>query len=202
MKKVPRLDERGEQKVWQGKPQFDTQIIAAEDRPLLERWVPIQEKRFMYELTASFLLLPSAPGVGHPIKNLQAQFQPMFPEGERLGRRNGEMLADWAHGKKVQRGAAEAQRSAPQTQQTPGDGRTTKASPEELVARYEERVAAIESLDALQDFQAGANTMKFVEQLKANYPLLHERVVAANSAAFRKLAPQDGELFEAESENG
>lgn len=101
MQRKPKLDRNGEPSMWNGKPQFETVIIPAEDRPLLERWAPICEKRFMYEMTVSFLLLPSAAGVGHPIKNLQDQFKPMFPEGQRLGVENGRMLAEWSHGRKL-----------------------------------------------------------------------------------------------------
>ena len=92
MKREPKLDRDGQPKMWNGQIQYETKITPAEDRPLLERWAPICEKRFMYEMTVSFLLLPSAAGVGHPIKNLQDQFKPMFPEGQRLGVENGRML--------------------------------------------------------------------------------------------------------------
>ncbi|HLC07975.1 MAG TPA: hypothetical protein VJK06_01675, partial [Methyloceanibacter sp.] len=101
LRQVPQLDNNGEPKMWNGKPQMKTEVVAAADRPLLDRWVPICEKRFMYEMTVSFLLLPGQPGVGHPIKNLQDQFLPMFPEGGQLGVINGAALAAWSHGRKT-----------------------------------------------------------------------------------------------------
>lgn len=60
-------------------------------------WVPITEKRFMYELTVSFTMRPDAPGVGVPIK-LQDQHRPFFPDGEPITERSGEMLGAWARG--------------------------------------------------------------------------------------------------------
>lgn len=60
-------------------------------------WAPICEKRFMYEMTASFLLLDDAPGVPRPIK-LQDQHKPFFPETEPISERSGQMLAEWARG--------------------------------------------------------------------------------------------------------
>lgn len=75
-------------------------VIPAEERPLTERWEPICEKRFMYEMTASFTLLPSQPGIPIPIK-LQDQHRPAFPDGQAIGEEAGESLAKWAHGGKV-----------------------------------------------------------------------------------------------------
>jgi hypothetical protein len=60
-------------------------------------WVPICEKNFMYELTASFLLSPDHPGVPQPIK-LQAQHAPMIDTTQPLTERAGELLARWAGG--------------------------------------------------------------------------------------------------------
>lgn len=60
-------------------------------------WQPLCEKRFMYEMTASFLLKPDYPGIPHPIK-LQDQHRPAFPSGKQIGREAGEALAAWAGG--------------------------------------------------------------------------------------------------------
>lgn len=72
-----------------------TTVVAAADRPILERWQAIAEKRFAYELTASFLLLPDNPGVPLPLK-LQEQHKAAFPAGERVSERSGAKLAEWA----------------------------------------------------------------------------------------------------------
>lgn len=74
-----------------------TLVVAAKDRPLKERWQPICEKRFMYEMTASFLLLDGQPGIPVPIK-LQDQHKPAFPEGSHINENAGVVLAQWAHG--------------------------------------------------------------------------------------------------------
>lgn len=63
----------------------------------LDGWVPICEKTLPYELTTSFLLVPSEPGVPHPIK-LQEQHRPYFPAGKPISRHAGERLAAWASG--------------------------------------------------------------------------------------------------------
>lgn len=67
-------------------------------RPL--GWVPICEKRFMYEMTASFTLVPDAPGCplfSLPHK-LQEQHRPFFPEGKPIGEDAGRAIAEWSRG--------------------------------------------------------------------------------------------------------
>jgi hypothetical protein len=63
----------------------------------LDGWVPICEKTLPYELTASFLLMASAPGVPHPIK-LQQQHRVLFPLDEPITEESGRRLAAWASG--------------------------------------------------------------------------------------------------------
>lgn len=81
-------DERGREK---------TVIIQAKDMPPAERWSPICERRFPYELTLSIVLTPQNPGYPVPIK-LQRQHHAMFPEGTQIGEQAGKMLRDWALG--------------------------------------------------------------------------------------------------------
>lgn len=67
-------------------------------RPL--GWVPICEKRFMYEMTASFTLTPDRPGIPHfdlPHK-LQSQHRGMFTDKEPISEQAGRALAEWAKG--------------------------------------------------------------------------------------------------------
>lgn len=162
----PELDFNGDPKMRNGQPVTKMVVVPAADRPLLERWAPICEKRFMYEMTVSFLLLPSAPGVGHPIKNLQDQFKPMFPEGHRLGVRNGEALAQWSTGA---------------TARPPIDVSTASGWTEQ----YELDVADASDLEELTMVQArGA---KAIAKLKEPHPELHQRVLDANAAAFSRL---------------
>lgn len=86
--------------------------LRAEERVRLEKddkgktvvvpigWQPICEKRFMYDMTASFLLSPGAPGIPEPIK-LQEQHREFFPSARPITRTSGETLANWAAGGKA-----------------------------------------------------------------------------------------------------
>jgi hypothetical protein len=67
-------------------------------RPL--GWMPICEKRFLYEMTASFTLTPDKPGVPHfdlPHK-LQRQHRGMFTDTAPISEESGRLLAEWAAG--------------------------------------------------------------------------------------------------------
>ena len=63
----------------------------------LDGWVPICEKNLPYELTASFLLMASRPGVPLPIK-LQEQHKALFPLDAPITEQSGAKLAQWAAG--------------------------------------------------------------------------------------------------------
>ena len=63
----------------------------------LDGWVPICEKTLPYELTASFLLMASRPGVPLPIK-LQEQHRALFPLDQPITEDSGRRLAEWARG--------------------------------------------------------------------------------------------------------
>jgi len=79
-------------------------------RPL--GWVPICEKRFAYEMTASFTLTADNPGKPnfHLPHKLQEQHRAFFREGEFIDERAGAAIAEWARGSK---GAPEKQESTP-----------------------------------------------------------------------------------------
>lgn len=62
-----------------------------------EGWIPIAEKNLPYEMTASFLLKASNPGVPIPIK-LQRQHRDLFDLTKPIGRSAGDALAKWAAG--------------------------------------------------------------------------------------------------------
>ncbi len=67
-------------------------------RPL--GWMPICEKRFMYEMTASFTLTPDRPGMPNYAlaKRIQDQHLSMFPEDRPIGEDAGSALRAWAAG--------------------------------------------------------------------------------------------------------
>ncbi|GEP09873.1 AAA family ATPase [Methylobacterium gnaphalii] len=100
-----------------------TVIIPAKDLPVEERWVPIVEKRFPYELTTSLLLTPLNPGVPIPIK-LQSQHRSAVPLDRQLSEETGRALAAWARGEPA--AAAEPRRQAPApTKAAPPAARST-----------------------------------------------------------------------------
>ncbi|ASY64447.1 hypothetical protein SJ05684_c30230 [Sinorhizobium sojae CCBAU 05684] len=67
-------------------------------------WVPICEKRFMYEMTMSFTVTPDNPGVpliedGQAVHGkIQSQHLPFFPAGKRVDEECGRKLRAWARG--------------------------------------------------------------------------------------------------------
>ena len=63
----------------------------------LDGWVPVTEKNLPFELTASFLLTPSAPGIPKPIK-LQEQHRALFPLDKPITEESGRGIAEWARG--------------------------------------------------------------------------------------------------------
>lgn len=94
---VPQTNPDGSPKMWNGKQSTKMVITPASELPVGERWVPICEKRFPFEITTSLLLTPQDPGVPIPRK-LQSQHRPFFPEGRRISRESGRALAAWAMG--------------------------------------------------------------------------------------------------------
>lgn len=67
-------------------------------------WFPIQEKRFSYEMTASFTLQPTAPGVVDltlPHK-VQDQHRMSFLPGQHISVDAGAKLAAWARGDDIE----------------------------------------------------------------------------------------------------
>lgn len=74
-----------------------TKIVKKQTSTGLDGWVPISEKNLPYELTASFLLLATNPGIPNPIK-LQSQHREMFPQGQPIDENAGKRIAQWAKG--------------------------------------------------------------------------------------------------------
>lgn len=122
MTKVP--DGRGGEK---------TVIVQASDRPLLERWEPVCAKDFMFEVTTSMLLLPTAPGVPMPVK-IQEQHRPAFPDGQPITEEAGRVLAEWAAGGMTD--------GAPSPQPQPSAEDRAMAWAEKFIADQQARVDA------------------------------------------------------------
>jgi len=87
-------------------------------RPL--GWMPICEKRFMFEMTASFTLTPDRPGIPHfdlPHK-LQQQHRSMFTDTKPIGEDSGAALAEWARGGAPARTVAQFKPTEPMDETT------------------------------------------------------------------------------------
>lgn len=167
-----------------GKERTAVKVIPAADRPVNERWEPICEKRFMYEMTASFVLVPSAPGVGIPLK-LQEQHRACFPEGEQIGPQSGTRLAEWASGSADASGAASSNPRASSGEQS-GD-QDPEAAREAWMQTYLGKVAACTSLEGLQELQAGVS--KALQKYREGDPVRWEKITEAHGAAFERLDP-------------
>jgi hypothetical protein len=172
--KKPKLDRDGNQEMWKGKPAFVTEVIAAADRPLNERWQPICEKRFPYEITTSLLLLPGNPGVPIPLK-LQEQHKAAFPDGRPITAEAGRFLASWAKGEPVT------------SEQTRG-----RQTPQDWTAQYKNDVRDCTTIDDLMTLQSkSANALA---KLQREHPDLHEQAVEAGTKRAAEL--QEGAFSE------
>lgn len=182
---VPQFDQRGEPIMWNGKQKTKTVVEQA-------GWTPICEKRFMYEMTVSFMFHPEQPGVGHPIKNLQSKFRPMFPPGELLGIKNGEALADWSRGRKKEIGRDQSGASdAPPPSPPPAAGKSTTA--DQWVETYLAKVRATQTRDDLRDLQMDDANMKAIEKLRTGHPALHTKILDEHQRQYAQLVVAEEE---------
>lgn len=97
----------------------------------LDGWMPVCEKNLPYELTVSFLLLATKPGVPLPIK-LQEQHRSMFPTGVAVTEESGRKVAAWASGG-TPREAPNPEPTQPKTEK-PTNGTSGTLSETELEA--------------------------------------------------------------------
>lgn len=123
-------------------------------------WTPICEKRFMFEMTASFTLIAEQPGVPQydlPHK-LQAQHRAFFPDKQPITEDAGKRLAAWARG---------------------GAARTGQDTAKPLLQRAEDNAAhGIEAYKAF--FSALTNDER--KQLAGDHERLKAVAVAADQA--------------------
>lgn len=187
MENQPQFNSDGSPRMFNGKQVTKSVVIPAADRPPLERWQPICEKRFMYEMTCSFLLLPERPGFGVPIKRLQSAFKSIFDEGGKmLGRAEGEALAQWSMGRAKTAinarppgsGAQnESQRTDPAADQ---NGQPAKRTTEQMVDDYIAALKKTTSIDQMLEFQQSASG--FVEKIRNNpdHSKHYDRIIEQN----------------------
>lgn len=133
-----------------------TVIVQPKDMKPEDRWVPICEKRFMYEMTLSLILTPQQPGIPIPIK-LQEQHRAAVPLDQCLSEQTGHQLAEWARGgdaKPQERPAAQshpkpAPSAVPPYKQRAEDMMNNpKATAAQLRAWWKDTAAERESMDA------------------------------------------------------
>ena len=129
---------RAEEKIEMVKVDGKMEVRKKQSAVGLDGWVPICEKNLPYELTASFLLMASNPGVPLPIK-LQEQHRALFPPGQPIDEAAGRRLAEWASGAST---AATSNPAAP------------PLAPEALPISPEERLRECGSLASLQEVWA------------------------------------------------
>lgn len=101
---------RSEPKVEIVREDGKAKIVPKQSITGLDGWIPVCEKNLPYELTASFLMHASNPGVPRPIK-LQAQHKPFVDLGSPITEETGKALAAWAAGGVVPPDAAGSARS-------------------------------------------------------------------------------------------
>lgn len=144
-----------------------TKITPADKLPPSERWQPICEKRFPYELITSLVLSSDRPGVPIPLK-LQEQHRAMIPLDRPLDERAGERLAAWARGAKPPGAPTPAKHSDPPPAAvgaqganppttTPPDpeasgGASAPQAPAALLEAVARELAACASRHALEDW--------------------------------------------------
>jgi hypothetical protein len=89
---------RAEEKVEMTKDsQGKTQIVQKQSPIGKDGWLPICDKQLPFELTASFLMLATQPGIPVPIK-LQEQHRTFFPDNQPVSEDAGKRLGEWANG--------------------------------------------------------------------------------------------------------
>lgn len=159
---------RADEKIKIAKEQGKTVII-----PL--GWMPVCEKRFMYEMTASFTLtadMPGKPRFDLPHK-CQDQHRHAFPEGQFIGEQSGQALALWA------RGSGAAQTSAQPAQQT---GKQTVG---QRVDQAKREIAACQFRAELNQWRE--KNAELMDWLQANKPAAHDEIMTAIDAADERL---------------
>lgn len=113
-------------------------------------WVPICEKRFMFEMTTSFTLTPNAPGRPHfdlPHK-LQSQHRGFFSDQSVISEDCGRALCTWARGGTVPPPPPAAETGAPAVP-------TTAGAPVGMPMAEMAREAAMRGRDVFDAFYKG-----------------------------------------------
>jgi hypothetical protein len=128
----------------------------------LDGWIPITEKTVPYELTASFLLSPSDPGVPRPIK-LEDKHRPFFPLDKPVSEEAGAALAAWAAG-----GQPAAPVPDPSDAVTSSEGRAATSAPGAAEISEEEELLAKTLLTIADSVGNRDVTVKAIEKNRSD----------------------------------
>jgi len=126
---------RAEEKIRFVKVKYEDQRGQEREKTAIESagWVPICEKRFMFEMTLSFTVTPDNPGVpliedGQAVHGkIQSQHLPFFPAGQRVTEQCGAHLRAWARGETVSN--APSRPSSPARASGAGESPPSDSSP-------------------------------------------------------------------------
>lgn len=88
---------RAEEKIEMVKEEGKIKIIPKQSLTGAEGWIPVCEKTLPFELTTSFLMTASKPGIPQPIK-LQEQHRALFQLDKPITEESGRLVAEWAAG--------------------------------------------------------------------------------------------------------
>lgn len=141
----------------------------------LDGWVPICEKTLPFELTASFLLLATAPGVPLPIK-LQEQHKALFPLDRPITEESGKLIAQWAAG-----GAARKAESPP-------SGSSPEAANSSQLAAGDSAPIADEALLIKAREWAECGTEKYANWWQNLTPAQRKSIGAARHDTYKSIA--------------
>lgn len=144
-------------------------------------WVPIQEKKFIYEATLSLTLDPANPGrVDYKLPHkINEQHRPYFPEGELITQQAGRLLAQWAAGGEPAPESATALNAV----ETPD--RAVLAARALL-----QRLRGIGTQAAYREWQADDTAKQQLGWLKDKRPELHRDVAPEITAAYERAAAE------------
>lgn len=138
-------------------------------------WIPITEKRFIYEMTTSIVLSPDKPGYPIPIK-LQDQHKAFFPLDQPISEKAGEQLAAWA------KGGTTADTRVATPPPTPGSARVAVGDQVHPSGGegYEFRWASVTTQQEYDDLNAEMTTPEVWNGFKADQ---QKRLLQARAAA-------------------
>jgi hypothetical protein len=153
---------RAEDKVEMVKVNGKSEVRAKETLTSILGWIPICERRLPFELTASLLVLPDAPGVPKVIK-LQEQHRPFFPLDKPISEEAGAALAAWAAG-----GQSAAPDATPSDAGTSSEGGAATSAPGAADISEEEELLAKALLTIADSVGNRDVTVKAIEKNRSD----------------------------------